>query len=195
MEGSANRADSDSYDSRAVRAILAGSREVCTELYERNLSLIRTIGCRILRGASDTDDFIQDVFLKAFTHLQSFTGSGYFRSWLARIAYTTAFNIRRRRIHEIPVDPLLLAETLPGSNRCSPEEELIRNETSAALRRAVAALPLRYQRVVRLKFFLELSYHDIACVTDLPVGTLKAQLHRAKGMLRREMADPGALCS
>ena len=192
MEGSANRADSDSYDRRAVLATLAGSREAFTQLYSRNITLIRGIGDRILHGAPDTDDFIQVVFLKAFTHLHGYRGSGLFRSWLARIAYTTALNIRRRRIRETPVDPALLAETVPASLGYSPENEFLRLEASDLLRQAVAALPYPYRRVVRLKFFSELSFPDIARLTELPVGTLKARLHRAKGMLRRLLAEPTA---
>jgi DNA-directed RNA polymerase specialized sigma24 family protein len=70
-----------------------------------NLPAVSAIGRRTVTVSEDLKDYVQDVFLKAFTHLGQFSGRGRFYSWLMRIAYTTAINRNQRAIPEAPVDP------------------------------------------------------------------------------------------
>lgn len=183
----------DELDRRAVQRALSGDQQAYRELYGRNQAPIRRIGSKVLRRNEDLDDFVQDVFLKVFARLPSFRGTGRFRSWAARIAFTTAFNTRARgRLDEL-LDPRMLSRLPMESTHEGPEAGLMGREVVQAVRGAIAELPSHYRRVVTLVSDLRLKYQEAADITDLPVNTLKSHFHRAKGQIRRAMQRRGYL--
>ncbi len=190
----------DELDRSAVRCVLSGDVNAFEGLYARNLGAIRAIGYRFFRaGASvrgfiDIDDFVQDVFTKAFTALGSYNGSGRFRSWLQRIAFTTAMNHHRHTAAEDATDPAIMEVSLPGHRRTEPDAQCMIQEAIRTVGEALATLPRSYSHVVELFYVFRLKYREISEITEIPIGTLKAQVHRARKALTRIM-DPAVLAA
>lgn len=181
----------EELDRLAVSRALEGDQQAYRELYQRNQSRIRGIGAKVLPRGEDLDDFVQEVFLKVFNRLPSFRGSGRFRSWASRIAFTTAFNARTRGRADQPVDPDTLAGMAPEQEDEGPEARLMGREITRAIRAAIADLPAHYRRIVNLVSDLRLKYHEAAEITELPVNTLKSHFRRAKAQIRNALQHLG----
>jgi len=185
----------EELDRLAVTRALSGDQHAFRELYERNKPSIRRIGARVLRRGEDLDDFVQDVFLKVFARLSSFRGTGSFRSWAARIAFTTAFNARSRGHADEAYGPETVDGLVSEPSRTGPEARLMGKELAQALRTAIAELPAHYRRIVTLVSDSRLKYHEAADITDLPVNTLKSHFRRAKAQIRHVLERLGYLGS
>ncbi|MCH5291702.1 MAG: sigma-70 family RNA polymerase sigma factor [Treponema sp.] len=172
-------------DLQLVREVLAGKHSVFAMLVARCQKRISALGMSFFHNASDTEDFVQDVFLKAFTKLGSFRGESSFETWLTRIAYTTAVNAKNRR-HEYEH---ISDEDLLPSKGDNPENAEIRRITQEAVREAVAQLPERYALCLDLYFFYDTPYDEIAIITGLPMNTIKSHIFRAKKILRDKLED------
>lgn len=183
--------DPEELDRDAVPRALSGDQQAFRELYERNKTPIRRIGARVLRKGEDLDDFVQDVFLKVFARLSSFRGTGSFRSWASRIAFTTAFNARARGRAAEPLGPEMVVGLVVEPSCTGPEARLMGKEVAEAVRKAIAELPAHYRRAVTLVSDLRLKYHEAAGITDLPVNTLKSHFRRAKVQIRRALQRLG----
>jgi RNA polymerase sigma-70 factor (ECF subfamily) len=181
----------EELDRLAVTRALAGDQAAYRELYHRNQNPIRRIGAKVLRRREDLDDFVQDVFFKVFDRLPSFRGTGRFRSWASRIAFTTAFNARSRGHTDEQLDPKTLANMVPDRDSGGPEARLMGRELTHALRTAVAELPSHYRRVVDLVSGFRLKFQEASDITDVPVNTLKSHFRRAKEQIRRSLGRLG----
>lgn len=169
-----------------VRSALAGSQDAYRDLllrYQRPvLSLIR----RMVRNASQAEDLAQEVFLKAFRALGSFDQSRKFSSWLFKIAHNTAIDqLRRKELDTVPLekpdqDALDLVAVLPDSGAESPASRVERRDLASAIEEAVKSLRPLYREVVILRYQEGLAYEEIAEITDLPLGTVKTHLFRAR---------------
>lgn len=181
----------DGLDRSAVLRTLAGDSRAFDGIYHRNESRVRYIGGRILGFRRDLDDFVQDVFTTAFAKLDRYQGTGFFRAWLSRIAVTTAINLRDRTPSENPVDPETIESILLDAPRLQPDALCISRETIRWVRSILADLPARYRQVIDLAYGFHLRYREIADITNIPVGTIKSYVHRAKAMIRGIVGDPG----
>jgi len=175
----------DGLDRSAVLRTLAGDSRAFDGIYHRNHSRVRYIGKRILGYSREIDDFVQEVFTTAFTKLDRFRGTGFFHSWLSRIAVTTAINFRDRTPSETPVDPETIESILVEKPQFQPEALAASRETIRWVRTIVAELPDRYRHVIDLVYGFHLRYREIAEITNIPVGTIKSYVYRAKVTIRR----------
>jgi RNA polymerase sigma-70 factor, ECF subfamily len=149
---------------------------------------------RILRNREDAEDAVQTAFLDAFRNLKHFHGRSRFSSWLTRIAMNAAFmrlrGSRRRRETSLadvtetgdPRARFQLVET-----RLNPEQEYLSKEARALLEKALKRLRPLYVEVLRLRGLQELSAKETAGMLELPIGTVKARLHRARTTLARHV--------
>ncbi len=166
-------------DEVLVAQVLDGRADAFGELARRHQRRVLRIGYGFFRNAEDAADFAQDVMIKAYTALASFRGAARFSTWLTRIAYNTAINEARRKPR---YDPL---ETDPVDVReLAPEDRHIREETVAALRRAMEDLPRKYAVCLDMYFYLGMKYGEISKATGFPVNTIKSHVFRAKRELR-----------
>ena len=180
-----------------VRSALAGSQDAYRDLlvrYQRPvLSLIR----RMVRDGSQAEDLAQEVFLKAFRALGTFDQSRKFSSWLFKIAHNTAIDkLRRKELDTVPLEtpnrdqPDLVA-VLPDSSTETPVGRAERRDLAAAIEGAVASLKPLYREVVILRYQEGLAYEEIAEVTDLPLGTVKTHLFRARKAMVAHLVERG----
>ena len=170
-------------DAALIKQTLSGDAHAFDKLIKYYKKRIQNMGMGFFKNETDTDDFMQEVFVKVYTHLARFKGESAFSTWLTRIAYNTAFNIIKRRKEDSALDDET-ALCYPG---LSPEEQQIRAITVEAVREAVRELPEKYSICLELYFFYDLSYEEIGVMTGFPLNTLKSHIFRAKKILREKL--------
>lgn len=180
--------EQDLADRKAIRAVISGNHDAFRSVVERYQPLVTAVGRRLVRSSADVPDFVQEVFLKAFSHIRQYSGRGRFYSWLMRIAYTTAIN-RRNRETEVAVDPEVIDYAVRASAEGDPERRTLQSAMVEALREAIAGLPQHLARAVELSYFARLRYSDISELTGVSLNTLKSHIHRARKLLRERLGS------
>jgi RNA polymerase sigma-70 factor (ECF subfamily) len=168
-------------DERIVRQVLNGDTDSFRTIVKRYQTYIYSIGMRFFKNTDDSNDFVQDVFLKVYNELKSFKGKAAFRSWLIRIAYNFGIN----KIKAGKLDNVVFEESVSGEP--TPEQSHIKDETISLLRRAIDNLPEQYRICVDLYFFMGLKYTEIESITGYPINTIKSNVLRAKLILRDKL--------
>ncbi|HHG85726.1 MAG TPA: sigma-70 family RNA polymerase sigma factor, partial [Bacteroidetes bacterium] len=142
----------------------------------------------------DAEDLTQEAFAKAFNSLQKFDSKYAFSTWLFRIATNNCIDfIRKKRIQTVSIDTPY--ENDDGDSmrfdirdpNLNPNEVMLKKQRKEYLKKAVAKLPAKYKILVDLRYFQELSYDEVAKELELPLGTVKAQLFRARELLSQEL--------
>jgi RNA polymerase sigma-70 factor (ECF subfamily) len=172
-------------DELLVEQTLAGDSSAFEKIVRMYQKRITALGMGFFKNIVDTEDFVQEVFVKLYAKLSSFRGESRFSTWFTRIAYNTAINaINRRKEYE----SIACDEILSDKHR-GPEEEQIRKITGEAVREAVKELPAPYMACLDLFFFHDMPYKEISVVTGLPVNTIKSHIFRAKKILRDKLVN------
>jgi RNA polymerase sigma-70 factor (ECF subfamily) len=153
------------------------------ELVRRHQGRVRGLLLRLTGDRALADDLAQDVFLRAYRGLAGFEGRARFSTWLYRIGYNVYLNHRTRTRDPAPLPDAFEACTAAPEGRGSARGSDLRRD----LEGAVARLPERYRSVITLYYLEDVSYPEIAEILELPLGTVKTHLHRAKRMLRERL--------
>ena len=165
------------------RAAHLTDRRAFAELLRRHQSKVRGLLLRLAGDRALADDLAQETFLRAYRGLVGFAGRARFSTWLYRIAYNVYLNHRARvRQHASLPEGFEGGAAAPESSMSAARADLRRD-----LEAAIAGLPDRYRAVVMLHYLEDVSYPEIAEILDLPLGTVKTHLHRAKRLLRAQM--------
>lgn len=183
-------------DSELVRRALAGSEEAYAEIVRRFERPVFSLVLRMVRDRALAEDLSQEVFIKAFGALGTFDRKRKLSSWLFKIAHNaTVDHLRRRRLATVPLetpdegpDPL---STVGAPGIDDPERVAERGDLARGIERGLAELRPDYREVLVLRFQEGLAYEEIAEVCDLPLGTVKTHLHRARKALAVHMAKAG----
>ena len=141
----------------------------------------------LARNKQDAEDIVQEACLRAFRFFPGFRG-GDARSWLLKIVRNTCYTwMRTRRPMQ---DAVEFDETVfpPDVEALDPEKELLQNDQSALVRKALEKLPVKYREVLVLRELEGMSYKEIANITGLPAGTVMSSLSRARESLRDILA-------
>lgn len=186
----------DQFDDAAlVVGALEGAEESFELLVERYQRPIVAYVYRFLNDYDSSLDVAQEVFIKVYNSLDRYSSDYKFSTWLYRIAHNAAIDhIRRnsRREHSIE------AENEGGtyqlqleSGRPNPEQDRQRSEWRSEIESVVKCLPAAYRELIVLRHGNDLSYVEIAEITDLPLGTVKNRLFRAREMMRDMLIERG----
>jgi RNA polymerase sigma-70 factor (ECF subfamily) len=170
-------------DATLVGATLAGRSEAFGTLVERYERAVYNLCLRTLRDGEEAKDASQEAFLKAFRSMRTFRADKKFSTWIFSIAYHACCDRLNRRKRYSDGELPERADPSPG-----PEVLVERRDEAAALRAAIDALPEKYRSVITLYHLQGHQYEEIAKVLDLPMGTVKTHLFRAKEQLRRQLA-------
>lgn len=145
---------------------------------------------KMIRDADDAEDLTMEAFAKAFRNLHKFKKDYTFSTWLFRIATNNTIDfIRKKKLKTMSLNNTL---TDDGGNSVNidvedddnnPQDEFIKSQRIEMVRIFVDKLPAKYRKLVKLSYFDELSYDEIAQELDKPLGTVKAQLHRSRELL------------
>ena len=162
------------------------------------LSYRDTIYFMMLRFAGtpeDAEDLTLESFSKAFKNLQQYTPDFAFSTWLFRIATNHAIDHVRskgRNVLNLQIKEELLSSESTGmlpAIEDNPEETLFKHQRVKIMRDLVEVLKPRYRKLVELRYFEEYSYEEIGAQLNLPIGTVKAQLFRAREFLHNVLKD------
>jgi RNA polymerase sigma factor (sigma-70 family) len=165
-----------------------GNEKAFSGLMNRYRDSIYFMLLKMVNNSSDAEDLTIEAFGKAFHNLESFTPEFAFSTWLFKIATNNCIDfIRKKQTSPAAIDQL--DDDLDNltvniqSDLPDPEEALINDQKIKVLRDIVNQLKPRYRQLIELRYFKEYSYEEIASELNLPIGTVKAQLYRAKNLL------------
>ena len=180
-------------DEVLVSATQNGEKLAFVELWNRHSTKTLKTVLRITRNREDAEDALQESFLKAFVHLNSFDGRSKFSTWLTRIAINSALMILRRK-RSFPETSMEI--TVQGETRQHLEIEdrsvdieghCARSERARHLQRAIQRLRPALRQVVDIQQSQDLSIKEIAATTGLSVAATKSRMMRARTALRRKL--------
>ena len=169
-------------DRRLVELVLAGDNTAFEYLFDRYHEAIRRLFMQRMGGARDADDLLQETFVKVYVNLHRYNAAYTFGQWVYTIARNTFVDYVRRRQDDLPIDERFAA---PASSAPTPEESVINGQQRRQLEHYLERLSPRYRKLIEMRFFEEYSYEEIAAKLDLPLGTVKTQIHRARERMCR----------
>lgn len=196
-----NLSDKAKRDYELVVAALKGDQKAYAELLDYYRDSIFYMILKMVNNEKDAEDLTIEAFGKAFKNIHSYAPNYAFSTWLFKIATNNAIDfLRKKRNAQKHVsieqkdsdEPDATYVPLP-SDSLDPEESMIMKQRELLMRTVVSKLNPLYRKLIELRYFKEYSYMEIAEELDLPVGTVKARIHRSKQLLlntlRRENRD------
>jgi len=177
-------------EAHLVPRCLAGDEKAYRELVERYQAQVYSLALRMVRRAEDAEDLTQETFVRMFRALSRYDPSRPFAAWLFTIASRLCIDhIRRRRVSLISLtqrqrdseEEYEIEVEDPGLR---PDEVATHAEESRRAAALIDSLPPHYRIVVILRHVQDLSYEEIAEALHLPLGTVKARIHRARALLK-----------
>ena len=171
-------------------AITKNDQNAYSEIMKSYKNSIYFTILKMIKNRDDAEDLTIEAFSKAFKNLHKFKKEFTFSTWLFRIATNNTIDfIRKKKLATTSIHTSLKDEAgqnieldIKDSN-LNPNEITIKNEKKIIVRQLVNKLPEKYQNLVKLRYFEELSYKEIAHKTNSPLGTIKDQLIRARDLL------------
>jgi len=186
-------------DYSVVKQAIRGDQQAYAILLDRYRNSIFHMMMKMVNNREDADDLTIEAFGKAFAKLSSYAPRYAFSTWLFRIAINNGIDyIRKKRLQVLSIDDPIDGESSTDysgnlrSGNLDPEQEYIRKQRVGLMREVLTRLSGKYRLMIELRYFEELSYEEIATELDIPLGTVKAQLFRAKEMLHKLLVQPGA---
>jgi RNA polymerase sigma factor (sigma-70 family) len=188
MEIATNLSEKAQKDFVLVQRATKGDQKAYAELMGRYRDAIYYMLLKMVNNSSDAEDLTIEAFGKAFKNIQQYTPNYAFSTWLFKIATNNCIDfIRKRKATTISLDqndddPDKMTPDIQASI-LDPEEEMIKEQKQKMMREIVSKLKPRYRKLIELRYFKEYSYEEIAEELELPIGTVKAQLFRARELL------------
>ncbi len=178
-------------DFRLIDMAVGGDDKAFAKLLQRYKRPVYHMILKMVRNVDDAEDLTMESFSKAFRSLHRFKKDFTFSTWLFRIATNnTIDHIRKKKLNTLSIentytddDGQSVSIDVKDEGNLDPQEEAIRAQKEELIQVFVNMLPGKYQKLVRLRYFHELSYEEIAEEIDAPLGTVKAQLHRARELM------------
>jgi len=172
------------------KAVGHGDEQAYAKLMERYKRPVYHMILKMVRNVDDAEDLTIEAFAKAFKNLHRFKKDYTFSTWLFRIATNNAIDfIRKKKLETMSLDTSFHDDNGEAvqidveDKNLNPQERAIKTQKIELIQLFVTKLPSKYQRLVRLRYFDELSYEEIATELNAPLGTVKAQLHRARELM------------
>ncbi len=183
-------------DQAIVRSCLEGDERAFAELVRRYNTAIFRLAWRMLRNEEEARDIVQEVFLRVHRAMASYDQNRKFSTWILRIATNLCIDrLRRKKVKLLSIDidandeahvPVVLTEQGPG-----PDIQYGKLSLREKLDEIIMRMTPIYRIVVELRYKQVLSYEEIADVLEIPLGTVKARLHRAHRYLKDELEAEG----
>ena len=175
-----------------------GDEKAFADLLHRYRDSIYFMLLKMVNNASDAEDLTIEAFGKAFRSLDTFTPNFAFSTWLFKIATNNCIDFIRKKqaspsIIDQGTNEMDSYTVNIQSDNLDPEEDLINRQKFAQLREVVNQLKPRYKNLIELRYYKEYSYEEISKELNLPIGTIKAQLFRAKSLLYNILNKKGTI--
>ena len=185
--------EAEGTDGEIVARVLSGQEHLFETLVRRYQTRILSHVARMVGSREDALDLSQEIFLKVFGALDRFNPEFRFSTWLFRIAGNAAIDhLRKRKPRTIPLETTdsdgHVSSPEYKSSDLDPFGRLRNTERGDAIARAIADLPAEFRELIALRHFTGLSYEEIAEIKNMPLGTVKNKLFRARAVLKERLA-------
>lgn len=187
--------ESSREDDKLVAAAVEGDENAYAQLVDKYKRALFFHIAKMVRGREQIEDLVQESFMKAFGNLKSYNTDYAFSTWLYRIATNHSIDyLRKRKLQTLSIDDSMktkdgeLEMQLPDESSVT-DREIIRKQRQNIIYNAIDELPEKYREVIRMRHMEEKSYQEIADLMDLPLGTVKAHIFRAREMLYKTLKD------
>lgn len=179
-------------DQRLIEMALDGDAIAFEQLFERYRSSIHQLYAQRMDGLShEVNDLLQETFIKVYLNLSHYDSQYTFGQWVYTIARNTFIDYTRKRRDEMSVDSYMVEGAASLSSSVTPEQNMINDQSRGRIEFFISKLSERYRTLIELRFFKEYSYEEIASELNLPLGTVKTQIHRAREQLCKALAGSG----
>lgn len=204
MSGSENSADTKTVrenassssleDDKFVKSAIEGDQDAYKKLMDKYQKPLYFHVLKMVRNHEQVEDLVQEAFMKAFNNLNSYNTNYAFSTWLYRITTNHTIDyLRKKKLKTTSInEPVKTREgemEIQISDDAETDRNIIRKERKQIIHNAINDLPKKYRRVIEMRHLQELSYQEIADQLDLPLGTVKAHIFRAREMLYKELKD------
>jgi RNA polymerase sigma factor (sigma-70 family) len=189
MEVNANFSDNAKNDFKLVSKAREGDQKAYADLMHRYKDSIYFMALKMVNNKEDAMDLTVETFAKAFEKLDKYQPEYAFSTWLFRVGTNNCIDfIRKKKLNTMSINGMVDedGDDRPlqiKSDSLNPEEVSMKREQTQLLKLLIDSLPPRYRNLIVLRYFDEQSYEEIAEQLDLPLGTVKAQLFRARYLL------------
>lgn len=194
MEVENNLSEKGKRDLIIVNLAREGDQAAFAELMNRYREPVYYMLLKMIKNTDDAEDLTIEAFGKAFNRIDQYSPSYAFSTWLFKIASNNCIDfIRKKRVSLTSMDHAYTNENGESvglqvdGGLLDPEETFIKNQKVKMMREVVDKLKPRYKELIIKRYFEELSYDEISEELDLPLGTVKAQLFRAREFLANVM--------
>ena len=172
-------------DDQLITRTLGGDREAFGDLVRKYQDRLYNGMVQILRDEGEAEDTVQEAFILALTKLNTFQAKSGFYTWLFRIAYNTAISrIRRRKPTTSLENPVAETQLQLPADQPAPDANLVQRERATQVMQALQQLSDEHRHILVLREMEEMDYVAISDVLELPVGTVRSRLHRARLQLK-----------
>ncbi len=183
----------DKSDYELIDESIGGNEDAFGILMGRYENSLYGLIFKMVRNHEETQDLVQEAFIKSYKALESFNKQYSFSTWLFKIASNNCIDhLRKRRLQTtsidapIPTEDGSLSQDLPD-NSYSPEKDSLRNELFSSINSIIDELPEKYRVVINLRHKEDKSYEEIAVALNIPIGTVKARIFRAREILKKSI--------
>ena len=164
-------------DRHLVELVLQGDDDAFEHLFNRYREAIRRLFVQRLGNDSDADDLLQETFLKIYLNIHRYDNRYTFGQWLYAIARNTLVDFTRKSRTALSIDEHFSA---PAATTPTPEESIINSQQRLQIDKFLQNLSEQHQKLFRLRFLEEYSYEEIAEKLQMPMGSVKTGIHRAR---------------
>jgi RNA polymerase sigma-70 factor (ECF subfamily) len=166
-----------------------GDQAAYSQLVDRYKESLYRLGLRILKRPSDAEDAVQEAFIKAYVHLDSFDDRYSFYTWIATILTNVCYSTMRARDWRVgTASDQVIYGLRTSDSAMHPEQAALLQSRDGLVRDAIMALPEKYARILILRYWNDLSYQEVAEATNQSLGAVKTQIRRATILLRDSLA-------
>ncbi len=190
-----NASESSREDDVLVEKAIGGNGAAYKKLVEKYERALFFHILKMVKNREQVEDLVQESFVKAFDNLNSYSTNYAFSTWLYRIATNHTIDyLRKKKLQTLSIDEPV--KTRDGNMQMQLEDEtaetdrrIIRSQRQEIVQNAIEDLPEKYRKVIEMRHMEEKSYQEIADILDLPLGTVKAHIFRARELLYKELKD------
>lgn len=174
-------------DEALVKLLKEGDKASFDMLYEKYKNMALRTAYLITGNLSDSEDAVQDTFVKVWLHCRELKKENGFKAWMMQILVRTAYKNGKRKSRELPDEDIL--QKADKSQDISFVEDVIAREEAERIAGAVRSLPIKQRTVVALYYYQECSVSEIAAMLGVMEGTVKSRLHTARKRLKEKLCD------
>lgn len=187
--------NSKAEDLKHINAAIQGDQDAFAWLMKKYKGPLQNLIFRMVSEKSEIEDLVQEVFIKAFNSLKNYNQEFAFSTWIYRIAINNTIDyLRKKKLETFSIDADEEDDDdkpkfeIPDTTY-SADANIILEQRQKIINDAIGSLPEKYRKIIELRHKEELSYEEISEILNLPIGTVKAHLFRARELLNKYLKD------